>query len=324
MGELAVRQDYALSLEEMTGQVRKIQEVMSGLMIESDIDKGIDGHYGKIPGTQKKTLLKAGAEMLCMVFRLAPDFEAVETWDGEHLTVRSRCVLVHIPTGQSWGTGLGSCSTKESKYAWRKAERKCPRCGVSAIIKGQQKYGGGWVCWKKKDGCDAKFKDGDAAIESQEAGRVPNPDIADQYNTVLKMANKRAHVAATLVVTAASDMFTQDIEDLPEFNREPIDVTPPKPEPAPEPEKPRAETKPDPALDLLKNKPKRSRWECAPRLLAAVKDRAKELGGGDREKVTKWGSQIGDAIEAKYGPLPEIPDGDKLEGAIEMAVDFHG
>lgn len=46
--------------------------------------------------------------------------------------------------------------------------------------------------------------------------RVENPDIADVYNTVLKMANKRALVAATLNVTAASDIFTQDIEDMPE------------------------------------------------------------------------------------------------------------
>jgi hypothetical protein len=79
---------------------------------------------------------------------------------------------------------------------------------------------------------------------------------------------------------------------------------------------------PDPALALLADKKPRSRWECAPRLLAACKDRAKELGGNDRAAVTKYGTMIGDAIEAMYGPLPEITDGDKLEGAIEMAVDF--
>lgn len=45
--------------------------------------------------------------------------------------------------------------------------------------------------------------------------KVENPDIADVYNTVLKMANKRALVAATLNVTAASDIFTQDVEDMP-------------------------------------------------------------------------------------------------------------
>ena len=39
---------------------------------------------------------------------------------------------------------------------------------------------------------------------------------ADLANTILKMACKRAMIAMTLNVTAASDIFTQDIEDIPE------------------------------------------------------------------------------------------------------------
>jgi hypothetical protein len=38
-------------------------------------------------------------------------------------------------------------------------------------------------------------------------------DIADVYNTVLKMAKKRALVDATLTVTGAADLFTQDLID---------------------------------------------------------------------------------------------------------------
>ena len=48
---------------------------------------------------------------------------------------------------------------------------------------------------------------------------MPNDDLADQYNTVLKMSNKRSLVAAVLNVTAASDIFTQDIEDMPHVER---------------------------------------------------------------------------------------------------------
>jgi hypothetical protein len=44
--------------------------------------------------------------------------------------------------------------------------------------------------------------------------RVPNEDIYSQVNTILKMAEKRALVAATLVTVNASDFFTQDMEDL--------------------------------------------------------------------------------------------------------------
>lgn len=49
--------------------------------------------------------------------------------------------------------------------------------------------------------------------------REENPDIADVYNTVLKMAKKRALVDAVKSTTAASDIFTQDVEDLPDWMR---------------------------------------------------------------------------------------------------------
>jgi hypothetical protein len=49
-------------------------------------------------------------------------------------------------------------------------------------------------------------KDGDG-------GKIENEDIADVYNTVLKIAKKRAHIDATLTVTGAADLFTQDLID---------------------------------------------------------------------------------------------------------------
>ena len=57
----------------------------------------------------------------------------------------------------------------------------------------------------------------------------------DLANTVLKMAKKRAQVDATLTVASLSDIFTQDLEDLQDIDKEPQ----PKPEPRkPEPRKP--------------------------------------------------------------------------------------
>lgn len=216
----------SLSVDQVMARINKIQEVMKRAMREGE-------HYGVIPGTDKPTLLKPGAEKLCLTFQLDPEFETEEVRQGDHLTIRSKCVLYHIPTGVRVGSGEGSCSTKESKYAYRKGSRKCPKCGQEAIIKGKQEYGGGWLCFKKKGGCGAKWDDGAAEIENQSADRVANEDLADQYNTVLKMANKRSLVAATLISTAASDIFNQDIEEMAEFQREA-----PKPEPKPETRKP--------------------------------------------------------------------------------------
>ena len=201
----------ALTISDVKGQVNLIQRVLREVMQEGQ-------HFGKIPGTDKPTLLKAGAEKLCLTFRLDPQYEIEQKQEGLHLTIMSKCTLWHIPSGQRFGSGMGSCSTRESKYAFRQGGVKCPKCGKEAIIKGKDfKNDGlptGWICFAKKGGCGSKFLDGDQAIESQSRGRVPNEDIADQYNTVLKMANKRSLVAAVLNTTAASDIFTQDMEDM--------------------------------------------------------------------------------------------------------------
>ena len=59
-------------------------------------------------------------------------------------------------------------------------------------------------------------------------GKVENHDIADQWNTVLKISKKRAFVDANITACAASDIFTQDMEDFkPETKDEESDPTPP-------------------------------------------------------------------------------------------------
>jgi hypothetical protein len=217
-GELATVMPAEMSIEELVARKRKVQQAMKEVMIEGE-------HYGVIPGTgSKPSLLKPGAETLLTLFMMDPQYVTVKDQDGDHREIQSTCVLFHIPTQLRLGSGMGSCSTREVKYAYRQQARACPSCGKEAIIKGRDEYGGGWLCFKKKDGCGAKFKDGDAAIENQPVGRVDNPDKADQYNTVLKMANKRSLVAAVLNVTGASDIFTQDLEDLPAPERS---VSPP-------------------------------------------------------------------------------------------------
>ena len=82
-----------------------------------------------------------------------------------------------------------------------------PVCGAATIIRGKAEYGGGWLCFSKKGGCGAKYSDGDFRIEGQETGRVPNPDIADVVNTILKMAKKRALIDAVLNTVGAISVF---------------------------------------------------------------------------------------------------------------------
>jgi hypothetical protein len=147
------------SVAEVRSQVGKIQALMEAVMQKGQ-------HYGVIPGTSgKPSLLKPGAEKLCFVFRFAAGFQ-VERIDlaDDHREYVVNCVL-RDTTGRLVAQGVGSCSSKEKKYRYRK--------------NGEE-----------------------------------NPNIADVYNTVLKMAKKRAHVDATITACAASDIFTQDVEDM--------------------------------------------------------------------------------------------------------------
>lgn len=194
--------------DELVRRLDVIADAM-GKAMKQDVD------YGVIPGTgSKPTLLKPGAEKLGALFQLDVQLENDKTWhDDGHLTVVSRAVVFHQPTGTRLGSGEGICTTREAKYAYRNADRVCPACSQPAIIKGKAEYGGGWLCFKKKGGCGAKFPDGATEIESQPTGKVPNENLADAYNTVDKMASKRARIDAVLAVTGASALFTQDIED---------------------------------------------------------------------------------------------------------------
>ncbi len=187
-----------------------------------------DKDYGVIPGAgNKPTLLKPGAEKLCSLFGLAPKFSPLDhTVDFEKglFYLQYECNLYR--DGVMVGSGIGSCNSMEKKYRYRQGERVCPSCGKPTIIKGKQEYGGGFICFAKKGGCGAKFGDNDPAIVKQDIGQVENPDRADLLNTIDKMAQKRALVAAILITTNASEFFTQDIEDMTFIEGQFIDVTP--------------------------------------------------------------------------------------------------
>ena len=109
--------------------------------------EGVD--YGVIPGTDKPTLLKPGAEKLCTLFGLTSRFEIIrsaEDWTGaDHngepfFFYLYRCRLHR--GDMIIAEGDGSANSWEQKYRYREAHRKCPQCGEAAIIRGKQEYGG--------------------------------------------------------------------------------------------------------------------------------------------------------------------------------------
>lgn len=181
-----------------------IQKVMSDLMQKGE-------HFDVIPGTKKETLLKSGAELLTSVFNLAPKFQ-IQTKDFEngHREYTIICELYSVDNCKFLGSGVGLCSSLESKYRYKgnsieETQMQLPenywdrkKAGEKNLLPPghkTEKIDGNWRIVK--------------VLEKKE-----NTDIADTYNTILKMGKKRALVDATLTVTGASDIFTQDVEDM--------------------------------------------------------------------------------------------------------------
>lgn len=236
---------------EILTRVRAIEELRTSVFLA-----GV--HFGEpYAGAGKPVLLKPGAETIMARFHLWPEFHertVVERWDTTPplFHYRYECRLINRESGEVWGAGIGSCNSMEDKYRWRKQARRCPICGAEAIrrsgfpenVPPQQR---GWYCHTKSGGCNAKFAADDHRITDQQEGKVPNDDVFTLVNTLDKMAQKRALVAAVLVATGASAYFTQDVEDFPEYGAiieqptvvvhedTPADSGPPEPAPIPAP-----------------------------------------------------------------------------------------
>lgn len=211
-------------------------------------------HFATKLGTQelaKPMLLQEGVRNICSLFKLWFGEATIhETFlEGDHYRVRAHIQLFNA-AGVPIASGDGICSTRETKYAYRKGNRTCPECHRDdTIIKGKSQYGGGWVCYEKKGGCNAKFADEDERLTSQQLGRIDNPDKADTENTVLKMAIKRAKNSACCDVPLVSELFVPQTDDAPP----PKAASEPRPAPKSEPQKTKDAPAADPkrAADLL-------------------------------------------------------------------------
>lgn len=177
-----VPQSGRLSASEVVQHAMVVQEVMRAVM-----KPGI--HFGEIPGTDKPSLFQPGADKLCMTFRIAPEFAIEDLSTVDSVRYRVTCRGVHQLSGVTLGSCVGEASSNEEKYKWRRAVNDKEFNETPASMR-RIKFGKTW--------------------ETKQVRTEP----ADVANTVLKMAEKRAKIGMVLNVTAASDMFGQDLEDL--------------------------------------------------------------------------------------------------------------
>ncbi len=193
-GGVLVQQQGRMAISEIIGHVAMVQEVMRAVMKGPSKEHPQGVHYGFIPGTDKPTLYKQGAEVLCMAFRIAPSYVVEDLSTADCIRYRVTCTGTHQATGIVLGSGMGEGQSSEEKYKWRKAICKEEWDETPPHLR-RTKHARG------KGGTTYK----------QDQVRTEPADLA---NTVLKMASKRAHMAMTLSVTAASDCFAQDLDDM--------------------------------------------------------------------------------------------------------------
>lgn len=181
--------EMAFRLEDLKSRMDVVQRFFKDVMIEGQ-------DYGVIPGTDKPALLKPGAEKLCELYGYSPMMKVVEEDKDLHSGFYMATVtmqLVSRKTGAIVAEGTGSANTHESRYRWRWLYPEKLPAGLDPahLVKrsGNKKGGGTWTQY-----------------------RVENDDPFSLWNTVLKMAKKRALVDVALSATRSSGLFTQDPE----------------------------------------------------------------------------------------------------------------
>lgn len=176
-----------------------VQEIRKRVSMVQSVMKEVmreNTHYGTIPGTPKPSLWKPGAEVLCLTFRLAPLLESRVVHDDPEIEWGYHQVK---RDSLSEGTTIGYFEVEAS-------------CTIQSID--------GQVLSR----CSARCCNREAKYRGL--------GLFEVRNTVQKMSEKRAFVSAVLMATGASDIFTQDLEDIPELV-EPVRSVPVQPESRP-------------------------------------------------------------------------------------------
>ena len=164
------------------GRVQAIQKVMAALMRDGT-------HFGTIPGSDRPFLFKAGAEKLAMTFQIGVKTTITESRVTPEEAFYQAQATAFALDGRELGSAPGVCSTAEKKYRW-----KAP------------------IHPKEFEAAAEHLKRVAFTRDGKELRQV-RQDAGELLNTIMQMAAKRAYVAVVRQVTAASDIFAQELED---------------------------------------------------------------------------------------------------------------
>jgi len=159
-------------------------------MVETQCQEG--HHFMRIPGTpsnQRPHLCDPGAGLIMTGYKVRTGgYRLLESvWDDEndHYSLAIEASLVHIASGVVVSTGVGAATSHEVKYAYRWVRMEETPAGLDRNLLPTR--------IRKSDGARMY--------------RVENPDMGDLYNTLWKMAAKRAEGDAVLKLPGCSELF---------------------------------------------------------------------------------------------------------------------
>ena len=189
--------------------MKRVKETVDAVIefMKSVMVKGID--YGTVPGTNKDSLFKPGAEKLARFFGLRTrstimNVVSSDDPDAPYYTVTVKTEILRGNSDVVISDGLGTASTLEDRYASRwVTEAKLPKDIEKSTLAFRIK--------------DSKFGKG---TYTEYLWKPTLGEHFFQRETVLQMADKRSYVAAVRKATAASMIFTQDMEDAQPAHRE--------------------------------------------------------------------------------------------------------
>src|SRR5499427_9820134 len=137
---------------------------------------------------QKPALNQDGIHNLMSLYECYPDEPQITELRADgHYTCRATVKLISFNSGKPMGAGTGSCSTRESKYAYRWVYAKDVPTGMDKNLLRKREFEG-------RDG------------KRYARYRLENEDLADVEGTVLQMAVKRAKSAAVKCLPLVSEM----------------------------------------------------------------------------------------------------------------------
>lgn len=193
--------------------------------IDTEWTRDIKDDSGEIIGVEARARLVnfvtgavlGGAEGACMLDEELEgrDGETIERW-SEYYAIRSMAqTRAQGKVGRmryAWiATLAGYEGTPAEEMGVGGAARKepglCPKCGKPAVIKGLEKYGGGWLCHKKRGGCGAKWTHEPAETKtpvtpSPEPGPSSPPTSTSEERAILL---GRVHALADLLTLSAKE-----------------------------------------------------------------------------------------------------------------------